>query len=134
MRRAALVIALAACGGDGAQPPDGGIDGLDERCAAPSLSFDDFYVCRSRLTCALLVDCRAGDVTQPVIGGHARGFNTGSVGVSLLGQFEPGESPAAATPSSAMMDGAGAVRPGLTSGVFSRDAIARAFIEARTAT
>lgn len=64
MRRAALVLALAACGGDGAQLSDGAVDGLDERCAAPTLSFDDFYLCRSRLTCALLVDCRAGDVTH----------------------------------------------------------------------
>lgn len=48
---------------------------------------------------------RAGDVTQPVVGGHAKGFNTGSVGVTLLGQFEPGASPAAAQPTTAMMDG-----------------------------
>jgi hypothetical protein len=47
---------------------------------------------------------RAGDITKPVIGGHAKGFNTGSVGVTLLGQFEPGASPTAAQPTLAMLD------------------------------
>ncbi len=47
---------------------------------------------------------RSGDVTKPVVGGHAMGFNTGSVGVSLLGQFEPGATPTAAAPTSAMID------------------------------
>ncbi len=47
---------------------------------------------------------RTGDVAQPVVGGHAMGFNTGSVGVSLLGQFEPGASPASGTPTTAMLD------------------------------
>lgn len=47
---------------------------------------------------------RAGDISQPVIGGHAKGFNTNSVGVTLLGQFEPGASPASAAPTTAMMD------------------------------
>lgn len=47
---------------------------------------------------------RSGDVAKPVVGGHAMGFNTGSVGVTLLGQFEPGETPAAAQPTTAMMD------------------------------
>jgi hypothetical protein len=36
---------------------------------------------------------RAGGADQPVIGGHARGFNTGSVGIALLGQYQPGASP-----------------------------------------
>jgi hypothetical protein len=30
---------------------------------------------------------RAGGITNPVIGGHAGGFNTGSVGVALLGDY-----------------------------------------------
>lgn len=47
---------------------------------------------------------RAGDITEPVIGGHARGFNTNSVGVVLLGQFEPGASPPSAAPTWTMMD------------------------------
>jgi len=49
---------------------------------------------------------RSGDVTKPVVGGHAMGFNTYSSGVTLLGQFEPGASPAAATPTSAMINSA----------------------------
>lgn len=49
---------------------------------------------------------RSGDITQPVVGGHARGFNTNSVGVTLLGQFEPGASPASASPTSVMLDSA----------------------------
>lgn len=47
---------------------------------------------------------RSGDISKPVIGGHAKGFNTSSVGVTLLGQFEPGASPASAQPTSAMLD------------------------------
>jgi len=47
---------------------------------------------------------RSGDITKPVIGGHAKGFNTGSVGVTLLGQFEPGASPTSAQPTLAMID------------------------------
>ncbi|WP_421119173.1 DUF4214 domain-containing protein [Aquihabitans daechungensis] len=46
---------------------------------------------------------RSGGITKAIVGGHAQGFNTGSVGVSLLGQFEPGSSPTAAEPSSAMV-------------------------------
>ena len=42
---------------------------------------------------------RSGGITKPIVGGHAQGFNTGSVGVSFLGQFEPGASPTAAEPS-----------------------------------
>lgn len=52
---------------------------------------------------------RSGDVAKPVVGGHAMGFNTGSVGVTLLGQFEPGASPAAAEPTTAMLDSAAKV-------------------------
>ena len=43
---------------------------------------------------------RSGGITKPIVGGHAQGFNTGSFGVSFLGQFEPGASPTAAEPSS----------------------------------
>lgn len=49
---------------------------------------------------------RSGGITKAIVGGHAQGFNTGSVGVSLLGQFEPGASPTAATPSAAMVTAA----------------------------
>ncbi len=50
---------------------------------------------------------RAGDITKPVIGGHAKGFNTGSVGVSLLGQFDaPTSVPAPGTPTAVMLDSA----------------------------
>ena len=44
---------------------------------------------------------RSGGVEKAIIGGHAQGFNTGSMGVSFLGQFEPGASPTAADPSAA---------------------------------
>jgi hypothetical protein len=49
---------------------------------------------------------RSGDIAKPVQGGHAKGFNRGSVGVTLLGQFEPTATPASAQPTSAMMDSA----------------------------
>ncbi|MFN8017731.1 MAG: DUF4214 domain-containing protein [Acidimicrobiales bacterium] len=52
---------------------------------------------------------RSGGVDKPIIGGHAQGFNTGSFGVSFLGQFEPGASPTVATPSSAAIDAAARV-------------------------
>ena len=60
--------------------------------------------------------CSSGPQTAPdglkfgVIhhtGGHAAGFNTGSVGVSFLGQFEPGATPTATQPTSAALDAAG---------------------------
>ncbi|MEL7158711.1 MAG: N-acetylmuramoyl-L-alanine amidase, partial [Actinomycetota bacterium] len=44
---------------------------------------------------------RTGGVDQPVIGGHAKGFNTATMGVALLGQHHPGARPSAAQPSSA---------------------------------
>jgi len=34
-----------------------------------------------------LFEARAGGITQPVIGGHAGGFNTASVGIALLGDY-----------------------------------------------
>ncbi len=49
---------------------------------------------------------RSGGITKAISGGHAQGFNTGSVGVSLLGQFEPGASPVAVEPSSDMISAA----------------------------
>jgi N-acetylmuramoyl-L-alanine amidase len=39
---------------------------------------------------------RSNSVFASVIGGHARGSNTGSVGIALLGQYQPGASPPAA--------------------------------------
>ncbi|MFV0526361.1 MAG: DUF4214 domain-containing protein [Acidimicrobiales bacterium] len=44
---------------------------------------------------------RTGGVDRPVIGGHARGFNTSTVGIALLGQHQPGASPTAARPTEA---------------------------------
>ena len=46
---------------------------------------------------------RSGDIDQAVMGGHAKGFNSDSVGIALLGQFEPGAVPAAVKPSTAMI-------------------------------
>jgi len=50
---------------------------------------------------------RSGGVAKPIVGGHAAGFNTGSTGVSFLGQHEPGVTPAAVDPSSAALTAAG---------------------------
>ncbi|MBA2496190.1 MAG: N-acetylmuramoyl-L-alanine amidase, partial [Acidimicrobiia bacterium] len=47
---------------------------------------------------------RSGGVDRPVIGGHARGFNTSSTGVVMLGQYQPGASPASASPAPAQRD------------------------------
>jgi hypothetical protein len=41
---------------------------------------------------------RSGDLGLPIIGGHSKGFNTDSVGVAFLGQFQPGASPPASSP------------------------------------
>jgi hypothetical protein len=38
---------------------------------------------------------RYGGITQPVVGAHAGGFNTGSVGVALIGEFQDTPVPAA---------------------------------------
>lgn len=46
---------------------------------------------------------RLGGLDNAAWGGHAQGFNTESVGVALLGQFEPGAAPPAVLPSAAMM-------------------------------
>lgn len=50
---------------------------------------------------------RSGGIAKAIVGGHAQGFNTGSMGVSFLGQFEPGVTPTAADPSAAALDAAG---------------------------
>jgi hypothetical protein len=47
---------------------------------------------------------RSGAANAPVLGGHARGFNTGSVGIALLGQHQPGIDPAATAPTAAQLD------------------------------
>lgn len=52
---------------------------------------------------------RSGGITKAIVGGHAQGFNTGSVGVSFLGQYEPGASPTAAQPSDAALAAAAKV-------------------------
>lgn len=41
-------------------------------------------------------EARTGGTDRPVIGGHAKGFNTSTMGVALLGQHQPGASPTAA--------------------------------------
>ncbi len=46
---------------------------------------------------------RSGDINAPIMGGHAKGFNTDSVGVAFLGQYQPGVSPAAAAPTTAAL-------------------------------
>lgn len=52
---------------------------------------------------------RTGSIDGAVIGGHAQGFNTNSVGVSFLGQHHPGDSPTGVSPTSAQLDAAGKV-------------------------
>ncbi len=49
---------------------------------------------------------RSGDMAKPIMGGHAKGFNTSSLGVAFLGQYHPGASPAVAQPSPAALDSA----------------------------
>ncbi len=46
-------------------------------------------------------EARTGSRNAAIIGGHAKGFNTGTVGVALLGQHQSGVSPASASPSTA---------------------------------
>jgi hypothetical protein len=50
---------------------------------------------------------RSGGIDKPIVGGHAQGFNTGTVGVSFLGQYEPGASPTVGSPTSAALTAAG---------------------------
>ncbi len=52
---------------------------------------------------------RSGDVARPVQGGHARGFNTSSAGIALLGQHQAGASPAASSPTPAAIGAVEAV-------------------------
>lgn len=52
-------------------------------------------------------EARSGGIDKAIIGGHAQGFNTNSMGVSFLGQYEPGASPTAAAPTAAALDAAG---------------------------
>lgn len=47
---------------------------------------------------------RTGSIQSPVVGGHAAGFNTGSIGIALLGQYHPSASPAPAHVSTAQRD------------------------------
>lgn len=47
---------------------------------------------------------RSGGIDKPVIGGHARGFNTWTSGVAVLGQHQSGASPSAAVPSTATLN------------------------------
>ncbi len=46
---------------------------------------------------------RLGGIDNAAWGGHAKGFNSESVGVALMGQFQPGATPTAATPSAALL-------------------------------
>lgn len=48
---------------------------------------------------------RTNSISGPVQGGHASGFNSGSMGVVLLGQYHPGSSPPAAGVSDAQYGG-----------------------------
>ncbi len=51
---------------------------------------------------------RSGSIANAVVGGHAAGFNTNSVGVSFLGQHQPGESTySAVAPTAAQLSAAG---------------------------
>jgi len=47
---------------------------------------------------------RSGGVDKPVVGGHAKGFNSNTVGVAMLGQHHPSAQPAATRPSAASED------------------------------
>ncbi|MEM9561207.1 MAG: DUF4214 domain-containing protein [Actinomycetota bacterium] len=49
-------------------------------------------------------EARTGSIAQSVIGGHARGFNHGTMGVALLGQHHAGAWPPADTVSEASRD------------------------------
>ena len=44
---------------------------------------------------------RSGGIDKPIIGGHAKGFNTSTVGVALLGQHHSSANPPAVPPSEA---------------------------------
>ena len=46
-------------------------------------------------------EARSGGTDKAVVGGHAKGFNTDTSGIALLGQHQSGASPQSASPSSA---------------------------------
>ncbi len=48
-------------------------------------------------------EARTGSASEPVIGGHTKGFNTATVGIALLGQHQGGSRPTAVAPSSASL-------------------------------
>lgn len=54
-------------------------------------------------------EARTGSIAGAVIGGHAQGFNTNSVGVSFLGQHNSGDTPTAVAPTAAQLEAAGSV-------------------------
>ncbi len=49
-------------------------------------------------------EARSGGADRPVVGGHTKGFNTWTVGVAILGQFQSGASPAAVRPTAASIN------------------------------
>lgn len=54
-------------------------------------------------------EARSGGAANAIVGGHAAGFNTNSVGVSFLGQYQSGASPTAVQPTAAALQAAGRV-------------------------
>ncbi len=54
-------------------------------------------------------EARTGSLDEAIIGGHARGFNTSTVGVALLGQHHPGARPSVVTVSDPAQDAVQAV-------------------------
>ena len=50
---------------------------------------------------------RSGGIDKAIVGGHAAGFNTGTVGISFLGQYEPTATPTAVQPTDAALTAAG---------------------------
>lgn len=46
---------------------------------------------------------RFGGLERPVVGAHARGYNTGTVGVALMGQHDTGSNPPGAAPTTAAL-------------------------------
>lgn len=54
-------------------------------------------------------EARTGSIDVPVVGGHAKGFNTGTVGVAMLGQHHASARPTATSPTTDAVDGVAAV-------------------------
>lgn len=78
----------------------------------PALIRSVYYAHRARGWCDIgynfMVDgygqmwqARSGPMDAAVVGGHARGHNTGSIGIALIGQYHPGASPPAGAPTDA---------------------------------